>query len=33
MNGNDRLSFKDFWGLSSGDRVPDARMIWLFQDN
>ena len=29
---NDRLSFKDFLGLSSGDRVPDARSIWLFQD-
>jgi IS5 family transposase len=30
---NDRLSFKDFLGLSSGDRVPDARTIWLFQNN
>ena len=30
---NDRLSFKTFLGLSSGDRVPDARTIWLFQDN
>ena len=30
---NDRLSFKEFLGLSSGDRVPDARTIWLFQDN
>jgi len=30
---NDRLSFKDFLGLSSGDKVPDARCIWLFQDN
>jgi IS5 family transposase len=29
---NDRLSFKDFLGLSSGDRVPDARTIWLFQN-
>jgi IS5 family transposase len=29
---NDRLSFKEFLGLSSGDRVPDARSIWLFQD-
>jgi len=28
----DRLSFKDFLGLSSGDKVPDARTIWLFQD-
>jgi IS5 family transposase len=30
---NDRLSFKEFLGLSSGDRVPDARTIWLFQEN
>jgi IS5 family transposase len=30
---NDRLSFKEFLGLSSGDRVPDARTIWLFQDS
>ena len=30
---NDRLSFREFLGLSSGDRVPDARTIWLFQDN
>ena len=29
---NDRLSFKEFLGLSSGDKVPDARSIWLFQD-
>ena len=29
----DRLSFKEFLGLSSGDKVPDARTIWLFQDN
>jgi transposase, IS5 family len=29
---NDRLSFKEFLGLSSGDRVPDSRSIWLFQD-
>ena len=29
---NDRLSFRDFLGLSSGDRVPDARTIRLFQD-
>jgi len=28
----DCLSFKEFPGLSSGDRVPDARTIWLFQD-
>ena len=30
---NDRLSFREFLGLSSGDRVPDSRTIWLFQDN
>jgi IS5 family transposase len=30
---NDRLSFKEFLGLSSGDSVPDARTIWLFQNN
>jgi len=30
---NDRVSFKEFLGLSSGDRVPDARTIWLFQEN
>ena len=29
---NDRLSFKEFLGLTSGDKVPDARSIWLFQD-
>jgi IS5 family transposase len=29
---NDRLSFKEFLGLSSGDSVPDSRTIWLFQD-
>jgi len=29
----DRLSFREFLGLSSGDRVPDARTVWLFQDN
>jgi len=30
---NDKLSFKEFLGLSSGDRVPDSRTIWLFQEN
>jgi IS5 family transposase len=30
---NDRLSFKEFLGLSSGDRVPDSRTIWVFQEN
>ncbi|GHT38021.1 hypothetical protein AGMMS49965_00160 [Bacteroidia bacterium] len=28
----DRQSFKEFLGLSSGDKVPDARTIWLFQN-
>jgi transposase len=28
----DRLSFRDFLGLSSGDKIPDARSIWLFKD-
>jgi transposase len=28
----DRLSFKEFLGLSSGDQVPDARTIWSFQN-
>jgi IS5 family transposase len=30
---NDRLSLKEFLGLSSGDKVPDSRTIWLFQEN
>jgi len=30
---NDRLSFKEFLRLSNGDRVPDSRTIWLFQEN
>jgi len=29
---NDRLSFREFLGLSSGDRVPDSRTIWAFQE-
>jgi hypothetical protein len=29
---NDRLSFMRFPGLSLGDRVPDARTIWLFRE-
>lgn len=29
---NDRLSFMRFLGLSLGERVPDARTIWLFQE-
>jgi IS5 family transposase len=30
---NDRLSFQRFLGLSLGDKVPDAKTIWLFRDN
>lgn len=29
---NDRLSFRNFVGLSSGDKVPDAKTIWSFGD-
>src|SRR4028119_2417470 len=29
---NDRLSFMRFPGLGLGDRVPDARTIWLFRE-
>jgi len=29
---HDRTSFKDFLGLSSGDKVPDSRTIWLFRE-
>lgn len=29
---NDRMSFKNFLGLASGDKVPDARTIWLFRE-
>src|SRR5512135_1219844 len=28
----DRLSFMRFLGLTIGDRVPDAKTIWLFQE-
>lgn len=28
----DRLSFRQFLGLGSGDRVPDARTLWLFKE-
>ena len=30
---NDHLSFQRFLGLSLGDKVPDAKTIWLFRDN
>src|ERR671916_1242933 len=29
---NDRLSFMRFLGLGLGERVPDARTIWLFRE-
>ncbi|WP_411725987.1 transposase [Methyloglobulus sp.] len=28
----DRFSFMSFLGLQLEDRVPDARMVWLFRD-
>ena len=28
----DRLSFMRFLGLSIGDRVPDAKTVWLFRE-
>ncbi len=28
----DRLSFMDFLGLRIGDRIPDAKTIWLFKE-
>ena len=28
----DRLSFRRFLGLSGGDKVPDAKTIWLFRE-
>lgn len=30
---NDRMSFMRFLGLGLGDRVPDAKTIWLYRDN
>jgi IS5 family transposase len=29
---NDRLSFKEFLGLSEGDKVPDQKTVWDFQN-
>jgi IS5 family transposase len=29
---NDRISFMRFLGLGLGDRVPDAKTIWLYED-
>lgn len=28
----DRLSFRDFLGQASGDKVPDARTVWVFKN-
>ena len=28
----DRLSFRQFLGLNAGERVPDARTLWLFKE-
>jgi transposase len=30
---NDRLSFQRFLGLGLGDKVPDAKTLWLFREN
>jgi len=30
---NDRLSFQRFLGITLGDKVPDAKTIWLFREN
>ena len=30
---NYRISFMRFLGLSLGDKVPDAKTIWLFREN
>ncbi|MCL1983352.1 MAG: transposase [Clostridiales bacterium] len=30
---NDRLSFQRFLGLCLGDKVPDAKTVWLFREN
>jgi len=29
----DRLSFKKFLGLESGDKVPDEKTVWVFREN
>lgn len=29
----DRLSFKNFLGLESGDKVPDEKTVWAFREN
>ena len=29
----DRTSFRTFLGLSSGDKVPDEKTIWMFRND
>ena len=29
----DRISFKNFLGLETGDKVPDEKTVWLFREN
>lgn len=29
----DRMSFKRFLGLESGDKIPDEKTVWLFREN
>lgn len=29
----DRISFKEFLGLSTGDKVPDEKTVWYFREN
>ena len=29
----DRLSFKKFLGLDTGDKIPDEKTVWLFREN
>lgn len=29
---NDRISFRQFLGLTSSSRIPDAKTVWLFRD-
>lgn len=29
----DRISFKTFLGLSSGDKIPDEKTVWAFREN
>jgi hypothetical protein len=28
----DRMSFKQFLGLETGDKVPDEKTVWLFRE-